>query len=102
MATLPQFQDDSLPFQLMQNQWGSILNPVINNPANNSLLLKNISLASGDNTINHKLGRNLQGWKVVRQRASATIYDKQDSNPMQNLTLVLNASGAVVIDLEVF
>lgn len=102
MATLPQFQDDDRTFQLMQNQWASILNPVINNPANQSILLKSVALVTGDNTINHLLGRKLQGWKVVRQRSSATLYDKQDANQMPNLTLVLNASANVTVDLEVF
>lgn len=88
--------------QMMQNQWASILDPVLANPTNNSLILKSVSLSSGDNTINHKLGRVLQGWKIVRQRASATLYDKQDANQMPDKTLVLNASAAVVCDIEVF
>lgn len=102
MATLTQFQDDDRTFQLMQNSWAAILNPIINNPANQSVILKNVVLVTGDNTINHLLGRKLQGWKVIRQRASATLYDKQDANQMPALTLVLNASANVTVDLEVF
>lgn len=99
---LTQFQNDDRVFQMMQNSWASILDPIITNPANLSIILKNVSLASGDNVINHKLGRKLQGWKIVRQRASATLYDKQDANQSPQLTLALNASGAVVVDIEVF
>ncbi len=99
---LPQFQSDDRDFQLMQNAWGSQLNPLLARPQNQSNVLKNIVLAAGDNTVNHLLGKNLQGWKIVRQRASASIYDKQDTNQRPNLTLILNASGAVSIDLEVF
>jgi hypothetical protein len=102
MSTLPQFQDDSQPFQLMQNSWGAVLNPIINNPLNLGNILNGIVLASGDNTINHKLGRKLQGWYIVGQNASATFYDKQSTNSMPNLTLVLNASGAVTVNMVVF
>lgn len=86
----------------MQTAWASQLNPVISNPSSQSLILQSVSLASGDNTINHLLGRKLQGWKIVRQRAAATFFDKQDSNSAPQLTLALNASGAVVVDIEVF
>jgi hypothetical protein len=102
MPRLPQFQDDNQALQLMQDRWSSILHPFINNPSNNALLHKNLTLTSGDNVINHKLGRKLQGWRVVRLRSAATFYDKQDTNSMPDKTLVLNASANAVIDLEVF
>jgi len=86
----------------MQTTWAQQLDPIIANPTVNNLVLKNISLVSGTNVINHKLGRVLQGWKPTRIRASATFYDKQDSNQTPQLTLVLVASAPVVIDLEVF
>ena len=91
-----------LPLDLMQVQWAQQLNPVIANPVLQNNILKNVSLASGDNVINHKLGRNLVGWQIIRVRAAAIIYDKQDSNQTPNLTLVLNASAPVVVDLAVF
>lgn len=99
---LPIYQTDNNDLSLMQTNWASQLNPLLRNPISNGLLLSEVVLASGDNTINHKLGRKLQGWIVVRKRAAADIYDKQDSNLMPQLTLVLNASGAVTVDLYVF
>lgn len=86
----------------MQNTWATQLDPVIANPTVNNLVLKNISLVTGTNVINHKLGRVLQGWKPTRIRASATMYDTQDTNQTPQLTLVLVASAPVVVDLEVF
>jgi hypothetical protein len=102
MALLPQFQSDDRTFQMMQNQWAAQINPILANPSNNSLILKDISLVTGSNTINHKLGRKLQGWKIVRQRAAASLYDTQDSNQLADRTLVLVSSANVVVDLEVF
>lgn len=71
-------------------------------PIEGAILLKNVTLATGSNTVSHTLGRTLQGWWPVRIRASATLYDKQDSNPIPSKTLVLVASAPVVLDLLVF
>lgn len=86
----------------MQTTWAEQLNPIIANPILNNVILKNISLITGTNVINHRLGRVLQGWKPTRIRASATFYDLQDTNQTPQLTLVLVASAPAVIDLECF
>lgn len=85
-----------------QTRWATDLNPIIDNAANNSLLLKNIKLSVGVNNINHKLGRQLQGWIPVRVRAASVVYDQQDSNSTPDKTLVLVASAPVTIDIEVY
>lgn len=99
---LTQFQSDDRDFQLMQNSWAAQINPLLDNPMNKGLLLNSINLVSGDNTINHKLSRKLQGWYVVGQNASATFFDKQSTNQMPDRTLILNSSGTVQINLVVF
>jgi len=98
MANLPQ----QLNLDMMQNRWASILNPIVSNPVNNSLILKDVQLEVGANVIDHKLGRPLKGWSIVRKRASADIYDNQDFNQMPQLTLYLVSDAVVTIDLEVF
>lgn len=91
-----------LNLEMLQTAWAAQLNPIIANPTLNNLVLKNLTLTAGTNVINHKLQRNLVGWKTTRVRASATFYDLQDTNQTPSLTLVLVASAPVVIDLEVF
>ena len=87
----------------MQTVWAQAINPTINSEINNGLILKDIVLKTGDNVINHKLGRDLQGWIVVRMQDSfVQLYDKQNANQMSSLTLVLNSSGNGKIDLLVF
>lgn len=103
MALLPQFQSDDRVFNQMQQQWASQLNTLLKNPSLQSSILQSIQLSSGDNTINHKLGKKLTGWRIIRQRGVASnFYDKQDDNPRPELTLILNSSAAVSVDLEVF
>ena len=66
-------------------------------------LIRNINLLSASTVlVDHKLGRPVIGWFVVRQRASAIIWDVQDANPNPSLTLNLNCSANVNIDLWVF
>lgn len=99
---LPQFQSDDRVFQMMQSRWATILEPLTTNPSLQSNILTNVVLATGSNTINHLLGRKLQGWRLIRVRAAATIYDEQDTNQNTAQTLILNASAPVTIDLEIF
>jgi len=99
---LPIYKSDDQSLTLLQTAWATQLNPVLALPQSSGVILKNVRLAIGDNTINHRLGRNLQGWQLIRVRAAATIYDKQDANQLKDLTLVLNSSAVVVVDLFVF
>lgn len=91
-----------LPWELANPKWAAALNPVIGNPLMSGNRLTNISVASGANVINHKLGRTLQGYLVVLNSASVTFYDSQASNQTPELTLILNASGTATISLYVF
>jgi hypothetical protein len=86
----------------MQTQWSSALNPIIAQPLNNGLLLQQVGLLIGSNMVNHRLGRKLQGWILTRVRAPATIYDLQDTNQQNTLTLILVSNAIVMVDLFVF
>lgn len=102
MSQLPNFQNDDRDFQLMQSRWAALLNPLLASPFASSGLLKGIVLTTGANTVNHLLGRPLQGWFIVRQRAQASIYDTQDSNPKPGLTLTLVSDANATVDIYVF
>ncbi len=99
---LPNFQSADVPFQLMQSSWAKQLNPVIANPLMSGQVLKSVHLTTGANEVNHKLQRPLQGWFVTRIRSAASLYDTQDANQMPNLTLSLQSSADVIVDLYVF
>ncbi len=91
-----------LPWELANPKWAAALNPVLGNPVVGGSLLSGLVLKSGDNVINHGLGAKLQGYIVVMNSAAVTFYDKQSTNQMPQLTLVLNASGATTVSLYVF
>lgn len=102
MPLLPQFQNDDQDFQLMQSRWATIINPLLGNPSLNTSILKNVALKAGSNVIAHKLGRVLQGWRIVRQRQAASIYDNQDAQQLPQFNLTLVTDNPVVVDLEIF
>ncbi len=95
MVKLPQ----QLTIDMMQNRWATILDPVITNPLVNGRLIEDISLTTGNNVINHKLGRKQRGYIITSQDGIATIFKANDFN---NLTLTLTSSADVMISLWVF
>jgi len=63
-----------LNMDLMQTRWKSLLDPILENPANNISFLKDIELALGSNQITHKLGKLPQGWFLTNIQSAAHIY----------------------------
>lgn len=97
--SLPIFQSGNKDLSLMQTKWASQLNPVLNNPITNPLLLKGIKLISGDNTINHLLGTKMQGYIISDIDSPVTLYRSQ---PFNDLTLTLTSSGTATVSIVVF
>lgn len=100
--SLPLQKSEDRVLQLLQSLWKTILDPIVDRAQNNSLILTEVSLANGTTTVKHNLNKKLSGWKIVRQRAAASIYDAQDGNPNPATTLILVSNAAVIVDLEVF
>ena len=85
-----------------QENTASVITPFLRSRILDGVLLKNISLNSGSNLVEHKLGRKIEGWIVVRQRADARVWDDQDNNVNVSTTLKLQTSAAVEVDLWIF
>jgi hypothetical protein len=86
----------------VQQNVTNALEPLINSPLNNCVILENVAVGTSATEIMHKLGRTLRGWTVIRQRADSRIWDVQDTNQRPKTTLLLQASTSVVVDLLVF
>lgn len=101
--SLPIIQSPIKEVTLLQTLWSPPLNQLLTNPLLNGLMLPNVILAVGDNVINHRLGRTPQGYLITRYIGAATvIYDKQSTNKIPDLTLVLNSTVATTVNLYVF
>lgn len=84
---------------LQTTRWKSLLDPILANPLNNVSILENVALINGATTINHFLGRQMQGWFITDINGAATIYRSQ---PMNDKTLTLTSNAAVTVNLGVF
>lgn len=93
---------DNTDLNKVQDNLIRTLNPVFNTPILNGSILQNVALVAGSNIVNHKLGRDLLGWKIVRQRAAANIYDNQDNNLTPSKNLLLISDAPVIVDIYVF
>lgn len=106
MARLFKVQTTDRVMNQLQDNIANLLEPtattVQESPLLSGKILEKVVLTTGSNTIQHTLGRPLKGWFIVRQRASATLYDTQDSNATPQVTLLLTASAGVTVDIYVF
>lgn len=75
------------------------LNQLLKNPLTQGNLLTGIALVSGANVIQHKLGRQIQGWVLVDVTSVITLYR---SAPMNDATLTLTSSASSTVSLYVF
>ncbi len=97
--SLPLILSDNSSLNLLQTRWKSELDPFLKSPFANGFLLKNLQLITGTNTINHLLGRMMQGWTIVDLNNPISIYR---SKPLNELTLTLTTNGPAMIALWVF
>lgn len=92
-----------LPLKLesdqMQSRWKSILDPILSNPLNDVRILPMVLLKTGDNIIDHRLGKKMQGWVITDLNGAAVIYR---SAPLNDKTITLNSNANVTIALGVF
>jgi len=98
LKKLKTFNSPNTELNILMNNLDYALDPVFNNPYLSFNIVKNVNLVVGDNQISHGLGRDLEGWVIVRKRGNADIYDKQDTNTLSSKTIIINSSRAVTVD----
>lgn len=87
------------PNQLWQSQWASELNALLAKPLSQGSLIGPFTLSVGNNVLNTRLGRSLQGWVVARVLGAPTALYEVSSDTS---TLTLNSSAIATISLIVF
>ena len=96
---------DNEDIERVQNSLENVFRSIEACPLLDGHLLERVTLANGDNTISHKLGRRLRGWIITRHRETASnIVGRQKTNNATDRTLILNSSvaTAIVVDIWVF
>lgn len=100
---LKKLDTNSSELNKFQDNVENSLQGLLNAPILNGTLIKDIPLVNGRvNEITHELGREPQGWYVVRKRADSRIWDTQEYNPNPSRYLSLACSHDVTIDIWIF
>jgi len=102
LETFQKINIDDFPTAQLQGNVEKVLNPILNKPFMDHVILENISvLSASDTTVNHGLGRLV---KVIpfNLTADANVWQKQSSNPTPEVSVLLRASADVTCDLLLF
>lgn len=96
---IPKVQTTNKDINQLQNNIQQTVGPLSANPVNNGIIVQNVVLAIGDNTVSTGLGRKIQGWQIARQIGPVSeIREVSESNDI----LVLHSSVATTVNLYVF
>lgn len=96
---LPLQQTTVRDLSLIQTKWKAIIDPVLANPMTNMLILKNVAIVTGSNSVPHLLQQMQQGWVIVDIQGAAVIYRNGIFNDNY---LYLSSSANVTVSLGVF
>jgi hypothetical protein len=96
------FNSENREIVLLQANVESAFSQNIVSGLNNGILLENVELESGDNSVNHKLGRKIKGALVVAGGDGATIYNKILTDTELETKFTVNASADCTVNLWVF
>lgn len=96
------FNSQSRELVQLQGNIQSAFSQVLLIPILNGVLLENLEIVAGDNTITHKLGRRIRGYLVTRKNSASDIYDKISTDTALDQSFTLNSSADCIISLWVF
>lgn len=82
----------------VQDNVDTALRPIIGSAIISGVLLNNVSLINGATVVNHKLGKKLQGYIVVKKSANANIWD----GAANTSTITLHSDAACTVSLWCF
>lgn len=88
--------------RLVQDSVDKVLGVISKKEILDGQLLKDVGVSTQTVFLEHKLGREVQGYIVVKNNAAAHVYDEQDLNPTPTKTLALKSNTTAIVSLWVF
>ena len=86
----------------LQSHIKTALNPLLELPISDGILIKGLSIETTDTRVNHGLGREYEGFIITRLQSNAVIYESATTNDSKNLFILLKGSGAATADIYFF
>lgn len=98
MKPFRKIRTDDRELDAVQSNVAASLTPISKVTFLDGAAVIGVELTTGVNRVGHNLKRNVTGWWITRQYAAADIFETGSSN----LTLDLDASADVTVDLWVY
>jgi hypothetical protein len=87
----------------VQDNVADYLNQLDRLPQLDSHIIADITLNSAvDNAVAHELGRNIEGWQIIRKNANAVIWESPTVNESPTKLVLLRASAACKVTILFF
>jgi len=72
-------------------------------PQLDSVIVTNVALSGAvDNAVEHKLGREIIGWQIIRQNANAVVYESATVNTAPSSFVILRTSATCTVTILFF
>lgn len=84
--------------QRLQSNIEDSITGLLQNALLSGRLVESVNLVSGDNKLEHKLGRKIRGYIFVKKSGAADIYNSSDDE----LFLTLNSSANITASIWIF
>lgn len=86
----------------LQSHIKTTLNPLLQLPISDGVLLKDLEIGTSDTRVNHGLGREFEGFILTKLNANAAVYESTTANPSKDRYILLKAGSAVTVDIYFF
>ncbi len=71
----------------LQSHIKTTLNPLLELPISDGVLIKDLSIATSDTLVEHKLGRDYEGFIITRLKTNSVIFESDTANDFKDLRL---------------
>ena len=93
---------DNAEVNRLQSHIKTTLNPLLQLPISDGVMLTDQDIGTTDTEINHGLGREYEGFIITRLNANSVIYESATVNNDKNLYILLKGSATATADIYVF
>lgn len=86
----------------LQSHLKTVLNPLLELPISDGVLIKDLTINTADTLIEHKLGRRPEGFLITRLKSNSVIYESATANNEATRLIILIASATATADIYFF
>ena len=83
----------------LQSHIKTTLNPLLELPISDGVLIKDLSIATSDTLVEHKLGRDYEGFIITRLKTNSVSFESDTANDFKDRKIILKASATATADI---